>query len=65
MIDRQQFGSNTQDRLFAPQSRKTYHTPALEDHGEVRELTLTSEHTTSWDPDGGPSWPLMYCSSQS
>ena len=44
------------------EGRKAYHTPRLEEYGEVRELTQASEYSVSWNADGG-TYPTSYSSS--
>ncbi len=45
------------------EGRRAYHTPVLEDYGEVRELTRASSNVMAIHMDGGQSYPAVYSSS--
>ncbi len=55
MNQEKQFETSSKD------SRKAYHTPRLEDYGDVRDLTQTSIIIDFYS-DGGLEFPNMYSS---
>jgi hypothetical protein len=62
MTKQKKIGASTADRSAAPEGRKAYHAPKLEDYGEVGELTQTSDTQHIIGLDGGPTWPYNYTS---